>query len=68
MMMGHMMVPGLFMILITGVNILAFWKLCPRAGLSPWWSLLSIIPVTAILLLWFVAFKKWPTDRSGLPQ
>lgn len=31
-----------------------------RAGKSPYWALLTIIPYLCIVAIWFFAFTKWP--------
>ena len=33
------------------------WKLLPRAGMSPYFALMAIVPALGIVLLWIVAFK-----------
>ena len=38
--------------------IIPFWKILPRHGVQPWFSVLAFIPVGAIILLWIVAFKE----------
>jgi len=41
-------------------------RLCKRLGLSPWLSILVVVPFANVLLLWFVAMSPWPKDhRSG---
>jgi len=32
-----------------------------KAGLSPWWALLALVPVGNIIALWIFAFADWPT-------
>ena len=56
--------PGLIFILITVVNVIAFWKLLPRAGMSSWIALVALFPLFGWILLWVVAFKKWPGDPA----
>ena len=40
--------------------------LCPisrvlkRVGLSPWWSILAMIPFVGWFSLWVFAFARWP--------
>ena len=34
-----------------------------KAGFSPWWSLLSVIPLVGFVALWVFAIVRWP-DRS----
>ncbi|MCX8224538.1 MAG: hypothetical protein OTI35_00575 [Sulfitobacter sp.] len=58
--------PGIVLILVWIVNFVAFWKLCPKAGLSKWWALVLLFPLFSIILLWVIAFKKWPTDKGAL--
>lgn len=36
-----------------------------RVGLSPWWALLSIIPVVGWFRLWAFAFAPWPSHPSA---
>jgi hypothetical protein len=31
-----------------------------RAGFSPWWSLLALVPGVNVIALWLFAFGRWP--------
>jgi hypothetical protein len=31
-----------------------------KAGFSPWWAVLSVVPVVNIIMLWVFAYAKWP--------
>ena len=42
--------------------VVPFWMLLPRAGLAPQWALVAVIPLGAIVLLWILAFRRWPGD------
>jgi hypothetical protein len=59
-----LLVIALISFLIIGIPL---WRICSRAGLSPAWSLLAVVPflgpmiVTAIL-----AFANWPKFRHLL--
>ena len=49
-----------------------FWKLFKRTGFKPVFSLIALIPGGVLVLLWVVAFAKWPvfaekTKYSGPP-
>jgi hypothetical protein len=35
-------------------------KALSRVGLSPWWSILSIIPIVGWFALWAFAYARWP--------
>lgn len=39
-----------------------YWKIFQRSGWHPALSFLMIVPLVNIILLWVVAFKKWPSD------
>lgn len=40
--------------------VVPFWKICSRAGFKPAFSLLALIPGGILILLWVIAFAKWP--------
>ena len=48
--------------LALAAMIVPFWKLFPRAGWSRWASLLMVITPLNLVLLWILAFKRWPGD------
>jgi uncharacterized protein (DUF983 family) len=49
---------GFFVMLIFAVLvIIPFWKLLPKFGIPSWVSLVSIIPLGALVLLWVMAFR-----------
>ena len=48
---------------IAAAMIVPFWKIFPRAGWSSWLSLLMIVSPLNLILLWVLAFKRWPGDR-----
>lgn len=45
--------------------VLPFWIICRRAGLSPWLSLLMIVPPGAVILAFILAFVDWPALRNA---
>ena len=40
--------------------VVPFWKIFARTGFKPAFSLLALIPGGILILLWVVAFAKWP--------
>jgi hypothetical protein len=50
----------LVMILVLVVPTLLFARILPKAGISPWWAVLGLIPVLNIIGLWLFAFAPWP--------
>ncbi len=53
----------LLVLIVLALIIVPFWKLLPRSGIPAPVALVSIIPFGALILLWVMAFKRWPTDR-----
>ena len=51
--------------IIAVVGVLPFWFICKKAGLSPWLSLIIIIPFGAIILPFVLAFIEWPALKGG---
>ena len=54
----------IWLLIIAALTIVPFWKILPRAGLSPWLALVTIIPLGTLVLLWVLAFKRWPGDAG----
>ena len=53
-------------VILAILLIVPFWFLLPRAGIPAPVALIAFIPLGAILLLWVMAFKRWPDeDVSG---
>jgi hypothetical protein len=50
--------------LVMGLLIFSWMSLTAvilsRAGKSPYWALISIIPYFVVVAIWFFAFTKWP--------
>ncbi len=44
----------------AAIAIIPFWKICMRVGLSPWLSLLLVIPVVGWVFVYYLAFADWP--------
>jgi hypothetical protein len=51
----------LWMLVWVAVILPPFWKIFGKAGFSPWLSLLVLIPVVNLVVLYIVAFSRWPT-------
>lgn len=52
----------LIVLLVLLAIVIPFWKLLPRAGIPAPVALFSLIPFGALILLWVLAFKRWPGD------
>jgi hypothetical protein len=56
--------------LLSGLLIIAFvfWpvvRILRRLRLNPAWLALLIIPLALLILLWFLAYAKWPGNEQG---
>lgn len=49
---------------ITILTIVAWWKICTKAGFSGWLSLLILVPVANIIMPLIVAFMDWPVHKE----
>ena len=56
---GEAMVPGLLMWLLL---IIPFWKIFGKAGFNPTLSLLTIIPIANLVVIYYIAFSRWPSE------
>ncbi|MBC9784996.1 hypothetical protein H1S01_10795 [Heliobacterium chlorum] len=52
-------------LILAGIfTVWPFWKIFDRVGLSPWLSLLMVIPVVNIITLFYLAFTEWPSMNN----
>ncbi|MEM6489947.1 MAG: hypothetical protein AAF677_17030 [Pseudomonadota bacterium] len=52
----------LLFLLATVANVVALWRILPRAGIPGWVSLIVVVPFVLPVLLLVVAFRRWPDD------
>ena len=43
------------------------WRIIGRAGYPPTIALLAIFPAVGLILLWWVAFSRWPVEQRSEP-
>lgn len=41
------------------IIVVPFWFICKKAGLSPWLSLINVIPLGNLVLIYLLAFADW---------
>ncbi len=56
-----MIVMGLLVCIIA---VVAFWRICEKAGFPGWYGVAVVIPIVNILLVLFLAFAEWPLERK----
>jgi hypothetical protein len=49
-----------FVLLLICLPVIAFWRICDRAGFNGALALLMLVPFGNIILPLYVAFAKWP--------
>ena len=61
--MGSFSIWHWFILVVVGLLwVIPFWRIFPRSGWPSALSLLMFIPLVNIVLLWVLAFKRWPGD------
>ena len=67
--MGSFGIPELFVVVaILGAWLSLVWpasRLCSRLGFSPWLGILAVVPVANVILLWYLAYARWPLQATG---
>lgn len=58
----------LWMLVFALVAVIPAWRICQRIGYSGWLGLLILVPFLNLGLLYFIAFAKWPTRKTGSPD
>lgn len=54
------------MLIVAVIIIVPFWVIFKKSGHSKWLSLLMVVPIINILVLYFLAFSRWPSiSQSG---
>ena len=46
-------------IICLAIILIPFWFICKKAGMSPWLTLLNIIPLGNLVLIYVLAFAEW---------
>lgn len=49
-------------LIVSLLQLVAFWKILGRMGYPPWLAILASIPVLNLVLLYYVALTPWPRD------
>lgn len=52
-----------WMLLAAVLVVVPVWRICQRVGYSGWLALLAVVPIANLVLLYFLAFSQWPSER-----
>ena len=55
----------LIVMLVSVLPVIAFWKICSKAGFPGVLGLLMIIPIANVILPLYLAFADWPALRGN---
>jgi hypothetical protein len=58
----------LFALSVTVLTVIAYWKICEKAGFPGPLSLLMLVPIANIILLLYLAFAEWPALKDKKPN
>jgi hypothetical protein len=47
-------------LLLLAVPLLMLGRVVRRAGFSPWWALVVLVPLVNLVALWVFAYVRWP--------
>lgn len=53
-----------FFVVMVAVILYPMGRILNRLGLSPFWSLLTFIPLVNLISLWALAFSDWPAEKN----
>ena len=54
------------MLVCAAIIIIPFWKIFSKAGYNGALAILMVIPIVATVLLFYLAFSKWPIEGDKL--
>lgn len=52
-----------FFAIAAAIFLYPIGRILNRIGLSPFWSLLFLVPLVNVIALWILAFIDWPHKR-----
>ena len=54
-----------FSLVIVVLTVVAYWKICEKAGFPPPLSLLMLVPIANLVLILYIAFTEWPALKQN---
>jgi hypothetical protein len=54
----------IFTVMVVAV-LYPIGRILGRIGLSPFWSVLALVPFVNLIALWALAFTDWPRDANN---
>ncbi|BDE70913.1 hypothetical protein [Delftia lacustris] len=61
----HWLIALLVIAPVAALMVVPAWRILQRAGHNGAWALLMLVPVLGFVVLWVLAFSRWPNDKDG---
>lgn len=61
----HWLIALLVIAPVAALMVVPAWRILQRSGHNGAWALLMLVPVLGFVVLWVLAFSKWPNDKDG---
>lgn len=65
--MGSFSIWHWLIIILLLLPLYFFSRVIRKAGFSPWWTLLALVPLVNLAMLWVFAYAKWPALLAATP-
>jgi hypothetical protein len=62
---SHWLIAVLVIAPLLALTIIPTWRILQRAGFNGAWALLMLVPLVGFVVLWVLAFVRWPNDIEG---
>jgi hypothetical protein len=66
-MMAFLAVMPFIFLIFVAILVIPMWFIWKKAGFSPWFSLLTILPVVNLVMLYVLAFSEWRVVPAAQP-
>ena len=53
-------------LILSLLQLVAFWKILGRMGYPPWLAIMASIPIVNLIVLYYVALTPWPREERAL--
>jgi hypothetical protein len=56
-----------WIVILSLLQLVAFWKILGRMGFPPWLAIMASVPLVNLIILYYVALTPWPRERALEP-
>jgi hypothetical protein len=51
-----------WIVILSLLQVVPFWRIFRRMGLPPWLSIMASVPLVNLIVLYYVALTPWPAE------